>query len=106
MAILLDESPLSLAQAAALFPSFRAGRPVHSATLTRWILRGVRGPNGSLVRLEAVRRPAGWLTSRESVQRFLVRLTPQLNPEEVPAGRGCRSDSASAADRELVRDGF
>jgi hypothetical protein len=103
---MLDETTLSLSQAAKLFPPFRAGRPVHSATLCRWILRGARSPDGSVVRLEAVRRPAGWLTSKQAVQRFLDRLTPRLDSEEFPTDRICRTDAASRADHELIRAGF
>ncbi len=66
---------LNLSQAAALFSPSRGDRPVHPATLTRWIVHGVRvGPN-QFIRLEAIRFPGGWKTTEEAIERFLRRLT-------------------------------
>jgi hypothetical protein len=42
---------LSLTQAARRLPSSRAGRPVHSSCIWRWITSGVRLPSGEVVRL-------------------------------------------------------
>jgi hypothetical protein len=54
-----EEAPrpayISLAQAAKLLPSGRSGRPVHVATLGRWIATGCRTSSGEIIRLEAVR---------------------------------------------------
>jgi hypothetical protein len=69
-ALLLDETLISLAQAARLFPPTRQDKAVHVSTILRWILRGVRG-----VRLEAARAGGRWITSREAVARFVAALT-------------------------------
>jgi hypothetical protein len=105
---LLSETVRNLTEAANLFPSFRNGRPVHPATLTRWILKGVRGPNGACVRLEALKRPAGWITSVEAVERFLAALTPNLNASRAPtpATPGKRRRASERAAKELEKLGI
>jgi hypothetical protein len=37
--------------------------PTRAATVLRWIVDGVRGPDGATVKLEAVRLPSGWVTT-------------------------------------------
>jgi hypothetical protein len=105
---ILSETTLSLSQAARIIPPYRLDRPVHPATLTRWILSGVRGPDGSRIRLEAIRRPSGWLTSREAVERFLTRLTPDLDTEPAlrPETPGKRHRACEQAGRELEKLGI
>ena len=51
---IIRETPLSLTEAARRIPPFRRGRSVTASCIMRWILDGVRTPNGK-VRLEAVR---------------------------------------------------
>jgi hypothetical protein len=57
------------------FDSARQSRPVHIGTLTRWVKRGARAPNGQWIRLRAVRFPAGWRTCEEWVRQFIDELT-------------------------------
>lgn len=82
---LLDEPLMSLAQIAALFPPQRAGRPVHPETIKYWILKGVRLPDGSRVRLEAVRVGSRWLSDRSRVARFCAQQTPVVGSETFQA---------------------
>jgi hypothetical protein len=105
---LSTETLLNISQAAKRFPPYRAGRPVHGATVTRWILSGIRGPGGQRIRLEAVRRPAGWLTSVEAIERFLLALTLTLGSTPAPAPRspGKRDRASEQAARELDRIGI
>lgn len=63
------------------FPPSRGGKSLHYSTLLRWILRGVRTPDGGLVRLEAVRCGSKWCTTRAAAQRFIERLTPSLDAD-------------------------
>jgi hypothetical protein len=89
---LATEDPISLTQAARLLPPGRGGRPVTLSCLLRWLLRGARGPDGKLVRLEALRIGGRWVTSRAALQRFAERLTPRLeddqaSPRTATAGR-------------------
>ena len=65
----------SLAQAARSLPSTKGSRPVHVATLTRWITQGVRAADGSVVRLQALLVPSGWKVSEEAIEVFLEALT-------------------------------
>jgi hypothetical protein len=105
---LSTEKLLNISQAAKRFPPYRAGRPVHAATVTRWILSGIRGPGGQRIRLEAVRRPAGWLTSVEAIERFLLALTPELDGSSAstPRSPGKRERASERAGRELDRLGI
>jgi hypothetical protein len=66
---------LGLAAAARLCPSNRMGKPVHPATLTRWIMRGIRLHDGTTLRLAAKRFPGGWATTRQDLDGFIDRLT-------------------------------
>jgi hypothetical protein len=75
MADVLSERRMGLAEAARTLPPLRSGRPVAPATLTRWILNGVTMPDGSRLRLEAIRCGQTWLTSYEALERFLRRQT-------------------------------
>lgn len=105
----LNGEPLiSLSQAATKFPGHRGANRLHTATITRWILRGVKAPDGRTVRLQAVRGGHRWLTSEQALARFLAALTPTatslgtVNAEITPSP----SQQKRAADRagaELAR---
>jgi hypothetical protein len=97
---LASETPLTLEQAAATVPPSRGAKRCALSTLLRWVLQGVRGPGGMRVRLEAVRLGGRWLTSREALQRFTERLTPEPQaalPMRTPGQR------RRAAERAAVR---
>ncbi len=80
-----------------------SGKQTHISTIIRWIKIGARGPNGQRVRLEAVRLGGRWLTSREALQRFAERLTPDLDRLETPEPRtpSRRERAAASAARDL-----
>jgi len=59
------EELVLLSEAASDFP----GRPVHTSTLHRHRLRGVRG-----VKLECLRIGARWFTSKQAIARFIGKL--------------------------------
>jgi hypothetical protein len=82
---LARESLLTLAHAAELLPPGRRGRHTHPSTVLRWILGGVRTPTGR-VHLEGIRLGGRWLTSKEALQRFAERQTPDISTS-VPATR-------------------
>jgi hypothetical protein len=63
---------LSLSQAAALLPVGRGGARIHPATLSRWILAGVRAPGGRRVRLAGLRCGSRWLTTEEALEQFML----------------------------------
>ena len=103
-----SETTLSLSQAARLLPPGRRGRPVSLSCLLRWVLDGVPGPDGQRVRLEAVRLGARWVTSREALQRFAERLTPQpsTSPPQPPRTPSQRQQASERADRALQAAGI
>jgi hypothetical protein len=86
VARLMREGLIGLCQAAELPGTFRDGRPTHPATLTRWIQNGIRLPEGTRLKLEAVRVNGRWATSRAAVVRFLERQQPG-HVEPTPALR-------------------
>ncbi len=104
---LTAEKPIPLAAAATLIPPARNGKKTHLSTILRWILRGAKAPDGTLVKLEAARLGGRWLTSREALQRFSAKLTPST-AVEAPAPRtpATRSRASSRASAELERAGL
>jgi hypothetical protein len=72
-----NEPQIRLTKAARLVRRGRGGRAANAAALHRLIHRGVIGPNGVRVRLEAIRVAGGvWMTTAAAVRRFLEALTP------------------------------
>jgi hypothetical protein len=98
----------SLSQAARLFPSYRMARPVAPSTVYRWIADGVQAPDGSRVRLEAVRLGGRWLTSTQAIERFIASQTPSLEAVAGPTRRTPtqRAKGAERAGRELEKVGI
>jgi hypothetical protein len=105
---LTTETPIPLAAAAKLLPAARNGKRCHLSTLLRWILRGCRGPDGTLIRLEGARLGDRWVTSREALQRFAEALTPRLGdpPAPVPRTPDRRRKASERAAKELEAAGL
>jgi len=59
----------------------------HFSSVFRWIFKGVPGPDGQRVRLEAIRLGGRWGTSPAALQRFAEATTPKLNGDDQPAPR-------------------
>jgi hypothetical protein len=100
MPSILDENPFPLETACKQIPPGRGGERCHISTLVRWISRGVLSPNGSRVRLEAIRLGGRWLTSRAAIQRFCDALTPRTEDDSPPPTRTERQ-----ADRAAEQSG-
>ena len=98
---------VGLAAAARLLPPNCQGRPLNPSTLTRWITKGVIGPNGQRVRLSGVRCGGRWLTSLAALERFSAALTPPA-PEPLTLVRAPaeRTRASRLAEAELVRCGM
>src|SRR5262245_47605092 len=60
---ILAEGPLGMTPVARRLGEFRGGRPTHASTPARWATAGVRLPDGSTLRLEAVRMNGRLVTS-------------------------------------------
>jgi hypothetical protein len=100
---------LGLAQAARRFPSFRSGRPVHTATVTRWITGGVRLSDGTVLKLAAKRLPGRWVTWDQAIEEFVDRLTADRTGDPPPAPShtsASRERALARADAELARIGI
>jgi hypothetical protein len=102
--MLQEETLISLAQAATRFPGHRGAKRLHPATLTRWILNGVKAIDGRRVKLEALRFGSRWLTSEPALQRFADSLsTPPTDgtPTRTPSVRQTASNHADAELRAM-----
>jgi hypothetical protein len=102
---LANESLIGLAQAAVTLPPGRLGKKVHFSTILRWVLKGGRTPDGR-VQLEAIRLGGRWLTSREALQRFADRQTPDYTQQiAAPRTSAARLRAALRAEQALIRMG-
>lgn len=87
------------------FPGTRTNPSLHLATMIRWCTRGIRQPDGSRVRLRAIRVGSRWLTSDAWVDEFIAVLTTAHCPnQEVLALRSPaqRNKASDAAAKELA----
>jgi len=89
-------------------PPTRQGRPVTLGCPLRWILDGVRSPNGNIVRLDAVRLAGRWITTPGALRRFMLAQTPTIGAESKPVARSPKRKQAAAerAGSELKRVGI
>jgi Protein of unknown function (DUF1580) len=104
---ILDERRISLHETTRLLGT--DGRPTHLSTALRAITRGVKSTTGARVKLEALRVGGRWVTSREAVERFIMKLTgAALGEPEMPAVETSaqRERELARVDRELVVAGF
>ena len=102
-----NETLLTLSQAARLLPPSRRGRPVTLSCVLRWVLDGVKAPNGDTVRLEAIRLGPKWVTSQEALQRFADRQTPHFDtaPSKIRTP-GQRTRASEKVAKELEAAGI
>ena len=77
---------LNLGQAARRLGSNKNDKPVHPATVMRWIKEGAKLSSGARLRLRAVRYPAGWRVAPEWIDEFISTLTSdRLGGTSTPA---------------------
>ena len=101
----LDETRITLSQAASRRPGARGCDRIHPATLTRWLLRGVKSLSGQLVRLEAERLGCRWVTSEAALSRFTEALSTQPIQQSPPRSPSQRQRAAEAAGKRLAEAG-
>jgi hypothetical protein len=102
-----SETILTLGQAAGLFPPYREGRPVNPSTIFRWIVKGVKRWDGTVVYLGGVRCGDRWLTSREAVARFIEMQTPDVaGKRPLPPTTNGRKRAAIKAGERLTKLGI
>lgn len=89
-----SEQLLTLADIARRLPPSHTGRQVNPTTVWRWATRGVKLPDRSVLRLEALRIGGRYVTSAEALDRFIARQTeahaPQSGPGVAPRPVGRR----------------
>jgi hypothetical protein len=76
--------------------SARTGKPVHPSVISRWITRGLKVKDGTVVHLEAVKAGNALCTSREAVGRFFAELTARnrFPGNRAAAGRAGNEDTS------------
>jgi len=106
--IIINETTISLSQAARRLPPGRKGAPTSLACILRWVLAGSRGAGGQKVKLEAIRLGGRWITSVEALARFAERLTPKSNDSQASPARTPRQRrrEAERAEKELEKMGI
>jgi hypothetical protein len=108
MTDILSESTLSLTQAARRLPPGRGNRPVSLSCVLRWVLDGAKAPDGTRIKLEALRLGGRWVTSAEALRRFAEALTPQAGSTPNPKVRTptARQKAIERAEKVLEKAGI
>ncbi len=96
--MLLDESVLTLSEAARALPPLDGKRP-HSSTIWRWARKGLRG-----IKLEVRRIGGRFVTSREALERFSQRLAEIPLNDEPPTRTPANSTSRGRTDKQRLKD--
>jgi Protein of unknown function (DUF1580) len=99
-----QEKKVLICMIAREFQSHRTGRTIGTEAVCRWIQKGVRGPNGNIVKLEAVRIAGRFYSSREALQRFIDAqqdATASALPEPARSA-GKRMKASERAEQELA----
>lgn len=86
---------IDLRAAARLESSGRGGRPPHISSICRWIQQGVRLRSGGRLRLQAVRVPSGWRTTREWLEEFHQALTADRLGRDLDGDAGAVAATAA-----------
>ncbi len=103
---LLTEDLKPLTKLRKSVPGSRGATVCHPATLRRWASRGVRRPDGVLVKLEVTRIGASLMSSEAAMRRFFDALNapiPNATPTPTPAARKRGAERADAALAEMLK---
>jgi hypothetical protein len=104
---LASEHSLSLSAASRSRLLVRDSRAIDVATVWRWVTRGVRGPDGECVKLEACKVGGFWITSREALERFIEKLTSRVEGvQPVPRSPAARMRASERAAKQLEKLGI
>jgi hypothetical protein len=106
---LTSEKALGLDEICKILPPSRGAKKTSFTTVLRWIQKGARAANGQVVRLEALRLGCKWISTREAVQRFALKLTEGATsdaPNATPRTPGRRQRAAEQAGQQLTSMGI
>jgi hypothetical protein len=109
MSPIADTRGRPVAEIARSIPSCRINGSTHPATVSRWIMRGVRLRDGFWLKLAATRTPGGWLVTDGALDAFLAALTADRTGEPVaavPSATARRQRELAAVSAALEREGF
>jgi hypothetical protein len=83
------ETMLTPAEVAQRLARLRGGRPVKAWTVITWIRRGVRQPDGTRLKLPAVRCSFKWAVPEASLLAWIAQMTEAhlADPPQVPTAR-------------------
>ena len=100
------EDLLSLAAAARTLPPLRQERPVNKATLFRWAVNGLKATDGTVVKLDAIRVGARWVTSRQALARFIQAMSErrEADAEERAVVPNQNHEHDADAEERAVRE--
>jgi hypothetical protein len=105
---ILDEQKLNLQDARPHLGTAR--KPADFSTVWRAVTRGTILPDGTRLKLDAVRIGGQWITSVEAIERYVMGLTAAWTGEDVePAGPSQsqrRARELARVDRELEAVGI
>jgi Protein of unknown function (DUF1580) len=95
---LTAEGLIGMVEAAASMGTFRGGRPCHLSTIARWATKGIRLPNGQILKLEVLRCGNTFRTSKAALRRLLEAQqdTTAIDPPRTPTERRRANDRAVA----------
>ena len=101
---ILNENPEGLAALAKRLPSSRRNGSLTPQALWRWATRGIRLPDGRVVRLETCRVAGRFLSSAAAVERFVTAQNQPLDPTPLPspARSATKRQRADASAAELL----
>jgi hypothetical protein len=73
MRVTANDKDMRVGQVARQVPSTKGEGTIHTTTVLKWIRRGVRLPDGTILRLRARKRPGGWMVNQSDLDEFLER---------------------------------
>lgn len=87
-----------------VFRNRLTNQPASLGKIYRLAQHGTRAVNGERVRLEVVKTPGGFCTSKQAIQRFIEKLSAPAAFPSAPSR--ARRERSCRAEEELVAAGF
>jgi len=106
---LKTQRALNPTEAARSCPSFKSGKPCHPSKIVRLITKGSRLPDGTILRLDALRLGNQWVTSLEAIEEYGRRLAAARigrDSQPVPRPSAARRKELERVARELDSAGL